>query len=76
MAGASAAVSELAPELGCLDGLGEDEGVEDDDGGVRDELDQDELGPEHVVLVVVNVLPQIRAPVVSSTVAIVYRDKR
>ena len=59
---ASAAVSELAPELGGLDRLGEDERVEDDDGGVRDQLDQDELGPEHVVLLVVLVLPQVRAP--------------
>ena len=59
---AAAAVSELAPELGGLDRLGEDERVEDDDGRVRDDLDQDELGPEHVVLLVVLVLPQVRAP--------------
>ena len=50
------------PELGCLDCLGEDERVEDDDGGVRDELDEDELGPEDVVLLVVNVVPQGRGP--------------
>ena len=59
---AAAAVPELAPELGGLDRLGEDERVEDDDGGVRDHLDQDELGPEDVVLLVVLVLPQVRAP--------------
>ena len=56
------AVSELAPELGGLDRLCEDEGVEDDDGGVGDELDEDELGPEDVVLLVVNVVPQGRGP--------------
>ena len=58
----AAAVPELAPELGGLDRLGEDERVEDDDGRVRDDLDQDELGPEDVVLLVVLVLPQVRAP--------------
>ena len=59
---ATATVSELAPELGGLDRLGEDERVEDNDGRVRDDLDQDELGPEDVVLLVVLVLPQVRAP--------------
>ena len=58
----AAAVPELAPELGGLDRLGEDERVEDDDGRVRDHLDQDELGPEDVVLLVVLVLTQVRAP--------------
>ena len=58
----AAAVAELAPELGRLYSFGEDEGVEDDDGGVRDDLDKDELGPEDVVLLVVKVLPESRDP--------------
>ena len=33
------------PELGRLDDLDEDEGVEDDDGEVRDQLDQQQLRP-------------------------------
>ena len=58
----AAAVTELAPELGRLHSFGEDEGVEDDDGGVRDDLDEDELGPEDVVLLVVKVLSESRDP--------------
>ena len=48
---------EPAPELGRLDRLGQDEGVENDDGEVGEEFDQDELGPEDVVLLVVLVVP-------------------
>ena len=40
---------EPLPELGRLPYLAENHGVEDDDGEVRDHLDQQELGPEDVV---------------------------
>ena len=38
-------MAELPPELGGAVDLADDERVEDDDGEVGDELDEDELGP-------------------------------
>lgn len=46
-------------EPGRLGNLEEEEDVHDDDGQVGDQLDQDELGPEHVVLHVGGVLSQL-----------------
>ncbi len=48
-------------KAGGVDDLDDDEGVEDDDGHVRDKLGEDELGPEEVVQLVARVHAQSSA---------------
>lgn len=43
--GVRVVVPEVAPELGALDDLPHDEGVQHDDGAVGDQLHEDDLGP-------------------------------
>ena len=51
---------EVAAEAGALDDLGDDEGVEHDDGDVGDDLHDEDLGPEGVEVLVERVRAQRR----------------